>query len=103
MKFDRGMIKWQPFDSVISSKSVVKSIVKEKQKIKKPILSEEELMINEEKIIEALYCQNEIILEYYSNGYLKTIKGKIKKVDSVSKIIYLNNTSLLFNQIIAIN
>lgn len=102
MKFDRGMIKWQPFDSVISGKSIINSINQEKNKVNKPILSEEEIINLENKIIEAFYCKNKITIKYYTNGYIKTIEGKIKKIDHVSKIIYLNSITLLFNQILAI-
>lgn len=103
MKFDRGMIKWQPFNSVISSKYIVKSLVHEKEKINKPILSQEEIEQIEKKIIDAYYCQIDITLQYYKNGYLQIAKGKIKKIDCISKKIYLNNLFLLFNQIISIN
>lgn len=102
MKFDRGMIKWQPFDSVISGKLIVDSINQEKKKINKPILSEEEILNIENKIIDAFYCKYEITINYYTNGYVKSIKGKIKKIDHVTKMIYLNNITLLFNQIISI-
>ena len=103
MKFDRGMIKWQPFDSVISGKSVVQSLLLEKQKIKKPILSDEELQDLEEKIINALHSQETISLQFYKNGYIRTITGQINKIDRVYKTIYLNSTRLLFNQIISIH
>jgi len=70
MKFDRGMIKWQPFDSVISSKSLLN--------------------------------QEDVTLQYYWNGYLQVLTGKIKKIDRISKIIYLNSQRLFFKQIVAI-
>ena len=38
----RGIIKWRPFDSVISGNKVVKELLKERAKIKRPILSEEQ-------------------------------------------------------------
>lgn len=103
MKFDRGMIKWQPFNSVISSKQVVKSLVHEKEKINRPILSSEEIEELEEKIIDAYYCQSDVTLQYYKNGYIEQAKGKIKKIDCISKKIYLNNLLLFFNQVISIN
>ena len=37
---DRGMIKWMPFNSVVSSKEIINSILKDKSKISMPILSE---------------------------------------------------------------
>ena len=50
---DRGMIKWEPFNSVIPSSKVIKDVMKEKNKIKKPILSEDQLKIIEQKLIES--------------------------------------------------
>ena len=42
MNKDRGIIKWLPFESLVSSKQVIDSILHEKNKIKKPILSLEQ-------------------------------------------------------------
>ena len=42
MNKDRGMIKWMPFNSLINSNEIVKSLIHEKSKITKPIISEEE-------------------------------------------------------------
>ena len=103
MKNDRGIIKWQPFDSVISSKIILESLIKEKEKQTKPILSEEEIKEIEDKIIEAYYAEEIVTINFYQNGYIKTIKGKIKKIDHITKIIYLNETKLLFKQILAIH
>lgn len=103
MRFDRGMIKWQPFNSVISSKSIVRTLTAEKAKISKPILSEEEIKQLEEKIIDAYYCQSNVTLHYYKNGYIQELKGMIKKIDHVSKMIYLNSSSIFFQQIISID
>ena len=102
MNKDRGIIKWQPFNSVISSQKVLESLILEKQKQTKPILSEEETMAIEEKIIEAYYAEEVVTISYYQNGYIKNIKGQIKKIDYIMKIIYLNNLKLLFKQILTI-
>lgn len=102
-KFDRGMIKWQPFNSVFSSKDIINSILKEKEKNEKPILSNDEINLIEKKLIAAFYCQNKIIIHYYTNGNIKTITSQIKKIDYITKIIYLNNIKLSFYQIISID
>lgn len=102
-KLDRGMIKWQPFNSVINGKYVINNILKEKAKINKPIISDEEQKLLEEKIIEAYYCQNTVLITYYQNGSLLIIKDKIKKIDKIYKIIYLKSKTLLFNQILGID
>lgn len=103
MREDRGIIKWVPFESVVPNKLVIKSILEEKKKVSKPTLSEEEETIIEEKIIDAYYSETIITIYYYKNGFIKNITSKIKKIDQIYKMIYLvNNTRLLFNQILDI-
>ena len=103
MNKDRGMIKWAPFNSLINGKHIVNSLVLEKTKITKPQISEEEQKIIEEKIIEAYYCQEKVLITYYKDGYLYKIHSTIKKIDSIYKTIHLDNTlKLLVKQIITI-
>ncbi len=102
-KFDRGFIKWQPFESLGPSKQVINSLVREKSKIPKPVLSEDETSNLEAKIIEAYYSKEKVILSYYQSGFIQKVQGQIIKIDHVYKMIYLNsNLKLLFSQIIAI-
>ena len=101
-KVDRGMIKWQPFNSVISNKMVLNSIIKEKRKIAKPTMSEEELLNIENKIMESYYLKNTINIAYYKNGFILNTQGQIKKIDKINKLIYLNNLTLFWKQIIKI-
>ena len=100
MNKDRGMIKWMPFNSVINTKEVLSSILKEKARKRKPIISDDEIKQLEKSIIDAFYMQTTISITYYKGGYTYKYTGKIKKIDSINKLIYLNNLKLLFNQII---
>lgn len=102
MNKDRGMIKWMPFNSVVSNKEVLVSIMKEKSKVNKPIISDDEKNVIEEAIIDAFYMQNKVNITYYKNGYIYGYNGKIKKIDSSNKLIYLTNYRILFNQIIKV-
>ena len=43
-----------------------------------------------------------VIITYFKGGYIYKEKGIIKKIDNVSKFVYLNNLKLLFNQIIGV-
>lgn len=100
--FDRGMIKWQPFDSVIPSKQIVNEILKQKSRIKIPNLSDEQKKIIEDKLILAYYENEEITLDFYYQGKIIQIKETIKKIDSTYRKIYFKNNVLLFDQIIKI-
>ena len=73
---NRNAIKWAPFNSVINGNYIMNIIVKEKSRIVKPDLSEEQINEFENLIKESLI--NKIPLEFtiYDNGYIKNIKGK---------------------------
>ena len=73
--------------------------IKEKEKITKPHISEDETNEFEKTIIDAYYMQDKIHITYYKKGYTYEYYGLIKKIDSSNKLIYLNNLKLLFNQI----
>lgn len=101
MKPDRGFIKWQPFDSVTSSKAMVKKLLIEKSKVDKPVMSDEQKEVIENKIMDAFYANMAVNVVYYRNGFMINTKNKIKKIDSIYKRIYLDNGLILyFNQII---
>ena len=99
---ERGIIKWQPFDSVISSNKVVKELLKERSKIKKPVLSEEQENILEQKLIEAFYTNSLIKVSYFNNGLINSFEDQVKKIDSIYHKIYFTNHTLLFEQIMEI-
>ena len=99
---DRGIIKWQPFNSLINGNAIINSLLKEKAKIKKPIISEEEKNEIEAKIIDAYFTQITVNITYYKDGNVIKVEGKIKKIDQVYKLVYLNELKLLFSQIISI-
>lgn len=99
---NRDIIKWLPFNSLINNKIVVEKVLKEKAKIKMPILSEDEIKELEEKILNAYYEKIKVKITYYKNGYLYEVISEIKKIDSSNKLIYLNNTKLIFNQIVGV-
>lgn len=103
MNKDRGMIKWQPFESLTPSKKVIDAILYEKSKRKKPILSLEQQQELEEKLIEAFYEQMEVTLKIYKNGHIETTTSSILEIDSIYKKITLKNKDkVLFKQIIEV-
>lgn len=100
---DRGIIKWQPFDSCYSSLKIINDINKTKNKVVLPTLSEDQLYLIEEKIFTAFYLKEIIALDYFYNGKILKIKGKINYIDKQQKKIYINNKIIYFKQIININ
>ena len=103
MNKDRGVIKWQPFESLAPSKKMIENILYEKNKIKKPILSIEQQQEIEEKLVEAFYEQTKITLKIYKNGYIITTTSFIETIDSTyKKIILSNKDKILFKQIVKV-
>ncbi len=102
MNKDRGIIKWKPFENLISSNFIIESILAEKRKIKKPILSKEQERIIEEKLIEAYYEQIPVTLKIYQKGYIYSINTKIINIDQIYKKITIKNKCILFNQILEV-
>ena len=101
---ERGMIKWLPFASVVNPNELVNNIMKEKNKISKPILSEDELKEIENSILTSFECKNTIEIYYYKNGYIYKEEGIIKQIDIQKKLILLsNNIKITFNTIIKTN
>lgn len=103
MKIDRGIIKWAPFNSVTPSKQLINKLANERQKINKPILSEEQLETIQNNLL-TVY-NNEIIatIKYFKNGSIYTEKSQIKFLDpNQHRIILTNNKAIYFNQIIKV-
>lgn len=102
MNFDRGFIKWQPFNSVVPNKMILNSLNQNK-KIAKPTFFPEKLEQLEELIKEAYYSKNEITITFYEQNNIKKVTTKISKIDSNQNIIYLENHKIVtFNQILNI-
>lgn len=103
MNNDRGVIKWMPFNSIVEEQKLIEQLVKDKNKITKPNLSQEQIQKNEEKLIEAFYEKIRVTIEYFQAGYLLKTTSKILKIDTISQKIYLEKQQILFfKQIIKI-
>lgn len=100
---DRKMLKWEPFNAVIPANKVINHLALNKEKIKKPELSDDQLKEIENKILDAFNLDIDINILYYENGYIKSIKEKIKKIDVTAKKVYLNHKTIYFSQIVRVN
>lgn len=101
MNEERGMIKWAPFASVIDPKTLVNKVDTEKNKISKPIISEEEIQNIENDIMYSLNIKEPISITYYEKGKILQTNSIVIKIDTYSKIIYFsNNLKLHFDNII---
>jgi len=97
---DRGMKKWAPFSSLIEQSTCLEQMRYEKNKIDKPLISNERA----EKINQILinYAGQDVEIKYFYDGYLYSIVTKIKRIDKEFKKLILPNGSLSFKDIIDI-
>lgn len=104
MQIDRGFIKWLPFDSVVSTKNILKKCAEEKRHLRMPILSEEQLKNNEELIILAFQTGVIIKLTFFKVDKIYQVTSKIQDIiPHKKKIILTNKMSIYFSQIINIS
>lgn len=100
---DRGIIKWQPFNSCFSGSNVINEIKSNRSKIGLPVLSEDQINVIEEKIKDAYTLKIFINITYYYDGKINNTNGIIKGINTQEKKICLNNTYIYFKQILKIN
>ena len=100
---NREFIKWQPFNDVTSGSYMINEVLKDKYKVKKPILSDDQMNEIQKKIFEAFHNQETIKVKYFRDGRLYLREGKITNIDVNKHKITLNNTFwIFFSQIIEI-
>lgn len=98
---NRGMIKWQPFNAVAVGDKMIDDVLRRKNKIVKPILSDDQIIELETKIMESLHNKTKIKLKIFSNGKLYLKEGYIENIDIISKnIVFNDNKKVFFSQII---
>lgn len=101
----RKMIKWTPFAAMPEQFAGIREIIKEKNKVTRPILTAEEKELIENMLLCSLISEEEILITYYEDGYL--LSGYMTVVDidpSNSAVIctdaFYNTMKLQFSNII---
>jgi len=99
---DRGMKKWAPFSSLIEQATCLEQMRYERNKIDKPVLSDDQI----EKINYILqsYKRGQIVkIKFYNDGYLYVIETQIKRIDLENRCLILTKEKLKFENIIDID
>lgn len=92
---DRGIIKWAPFDALVGFRGMIKEMLHNQNKIEKPVLTEDLLNEMNWTLEEALEFNKELQIDYYEDGYIKTLCSKVLKVDLYKQEIFLTNKTTL--------
>lgn len=88
-----------PFDSLKGFYDLIEK--EEKLKDNKKELSEDTLSDINKTILSINKNDNVLIKHYHNENYIETI-GKVRKIDEVNKVIYLDNTKITFDDVIDI-
>ena len=95
--------KWNPFNAVAPGGFMVKEVMKEKNKIEMPILSDDQKMAIQERLFDAFNNQEIIKIKYFRAGKLYITEGKVEKIDvNTHKIVLNGGFAVFFSQIIEI-
>jgi len=101
----RGMVKFTPFAAMPEQFAGIREIIKEKNKVTRPILTDDEKELIENMLLCSLLSEEEILITYYEDGYLLSSYMTVVDVDpSNSAVIctdaFYNKMTLQFSNII---
>ena len=98
---DRGMKKWAPYKSLVEHDPAINKLKKDKEKIEKPRISNEEA----EEINEILqsYGGETLLITVYKSGELVTFESALKKIDPIEhKLILPSRKTISFKDLVRI-
>lgn len=100
---DRGMVKWAPYKSLPEQEDYLEKMEEEKNKVDKPLLSDDELIELDTKL--STYNRgNPISIEYYDHGFIKTVDDYLDYIDTINKRIVLKNRmSIPVSNVLSLN
>lgn len=87
---DRGRIKWTAM-MLPEHVAIIRDYIANDGKVNKPVLDEWDLRQLEESIGLALAQRAEIKLKYWQAGDILTRGGKITKVDTTRRVLYVED------------
>ncbi|EJP85746.1 YolD-like family protein [Bacillus cereus] len=101
----RGMVKWTPFAAMPEQFAGIREMVKEKNKVARPILTSEEKELVENLLLCSLLSEEEILITYYEDGYLLTNYMTVIDIDPLNSAVictdaFYNKVTLRFSNII---
>lgn len=101
----RGMVKFTPFAALTAQFDGIREIIKEKNKVTRPILTTEEKERIENMLLCSLVSEEEILITYYEDGYLLSSYMTVVDIDpSTSAVVctdaFYNKMKLQFSNII---
>lgn len=100
--FDRGIIKWLPFDGLVGYKNAILKLKERRSQVSKPILSPDQLEALNETLEVAMAKNKTATIYFYKKGLIYNIVGTVKKVEFTFKKIKIENYWLNADEILEI-
>lgn len=101
--FDRGLIKWLPFDALSGYKEAINALKEKRNKIDLPMLSQDQIDQLNYELSVATNLKKNVTLYYYSSGKIYYQSGFVTQLDYINKRIKLNDIWLKSQYILKIN
>lgn len=98
----RGMMKWQPFKSLSGQYRVLEEHRKEKEKVTKPELSDDEIEdIN--NLLVSLSKGDSVNVTYFDDGNIQHSIDKFIRCDTIERIIQLKTRRIQFDMLLGLS
>ncbi|MGH0680063.1 YolD-like family protein [Bacillus luti] len=101
----RVMVKWTLFAAMPEQFAGIREIIKEKNKVTRPTLTDEERELIENMLLCSLLSEEEILITYYEDGYLLSSYMTVVDIEPSSSAVictdaFYNKMKLQFFNII---
>lgn len=100
MNESRGMIKYQPYQSLTEQASILSRMRYEKNKRPKPLISSD--MAEEINEILVHYEREKVRARYYEDGYVYELPGVISFIDSTFKALTIQGKRIPFSRLVGL-
>ncbi|MEK4841800.1 YolD-like family protein [Staphylococcus sp. FSL W8-0271] len=92
---NRGMKKWLPMATIPEQYERLEQYIQDQNKIEKPLLSEDQIENINDTLASKVIDNTLAKIQYFANGYIKSVQGIIHKVDTLDSVLYIYTDDVL--------
>ncbi|HCV0717056.1 TPA: YolD-like family protein [Staphylococcus aureus] len=93
----RGMKKWLPMATIPEQYERLEQYIQDQNKIEKPLLSEDQIENINDTLASKMIDNTLAKIQYFANGYIKSVQGIIHKVDTLDSVLYIYTDDVLMS------
>ncbi|PAG12035.1 YolD-like family protein [Staphylococcus aureus] len=87
----RGMKKWLSMATIPEQYERLEQYIQDQNKIEKPLLSEDQIENINDTLASKMIDNTLAKIQYFANGYIKSVEGIIHKVDTLDSLVVSDN------------